>query len=91
METRTLSEFQQSTDEYVRRVWETKAPMSVRVEGEERVVVQDAETYHKMVDRIDEMELIEAVRIAEDEYRRGEGRPAREALMQLRQKLGIPG
>jgi PHD/YefM family antitoxin component YafN of YafNO toxin-antitoxin module len=91
METRTLSEFQKNTDAHIRRVWQTKAPLSVRVEAEQRVVVQDAETYQHMVDRLDEMELVEAVNAAEAQFHRGGGPPAREALMELTQKLGTPG
>jgi hypothetical protein len=44
-----------------------------------------------MVDSIDEMELVEVVSIAEEQFQRGEGRPVREALLGLRQTLGISG
>ena len=54
-------------------------------------MVQSAEAYQEMLERLDRAETVAALRAALQEEARGEARPAREALEELRQKHGISG
>jgi PHD/YefM family antitoxin component YafN of YafNO toxin-antitoxin module len=64
-------------------------PIVLTVNGKAEIVVQDAEAYQVILDRIERVEAIEAIRKGMESFDRGEGRPARESLEELRQKHGI--
>lgn len=49
-------------------------------------MVQDAEAYQSLLDRLERAEAIAAIRQGLAEFERGEGRSAREALEELRVK-----
>ena len=59
------------------------------VNGRAEIVVQDAKAYQEMLERIERAETVFALRQGIEEFGRGEGRPAREALEELRRKHGI--
>lgn len=86
----SLTDFQRHTKEFVQQMEETKSPLVLTVNGKAKLVVQDAEAYQEMLDRLETAETIAAIRKGMEEFDRGEGRPAREALEELRQKHGIP-
>lgn len=84
-EIRSLSDFQRNTKEYVQRMKETKSPLVLTVNGKAELVVQDAEAYQEILERLERAEAVAALRKGMEEFARGEGRPAREALEELRQ------
>jgi len=63
--------------------------MVLTVNGKAEVVVQDAESYQMMLDRLDRIDTTEAIRQGLDEAERGEGRSAREVFAELSAKHGI--
>jgi PHD/YefM family antitoxin component YafN of YafNO toxin-antitoxin module len=85
---RSLTEFQRNTKQQIR---ESRNPMVLTVNGRAEVVVQDAEAYQDLLDRLERAESLLAIRQGIQEFERGEGRPAREALEGLRAKHGISG
>lgn len=90
-EIHSLSDFQRNTKSYVERLKETKSPVVLTVNGKAELVVQDAASYQELLDRVERAETVAAVRQAMEEFERGEGRPAREALEELRAKYGLSG
>lgn len=90
-EIHSLTDFQRNARDHIQRMKETKNPVVLTVNGRAEIVVQDAEAYQVLLDRLERAETIAAVRMAMEEFDRGEGRPAREALEELREKHGIPG
>lgn len=89
-EIRSLTDFQRNTKEHLDRMKKTQAPMVLTVNGKAELVVQDADAYQQVMERLHRAETVAAVRAAQDEFDRGGGRPAREALDELRAKHGIP-
>lgn len=89
-EVRSLSDFQRNTREHMARMKANKKPVVLTVNGKAELVVQDAEAYQEMLDQMERVERIAAIREGLSEFERGEGRPAREALEALRIKLGLP-
>jgi len=85
----SLTDFKRNTAEYVKKIKKSKNPLVLTVNGKAELVVQDAEAYQAMLERIERAEAIEAIRIGMESFERGEGRPAREALEELRKKHGI--
>lgn len=85
----SLTDFKRNTAEYVKKIKKSKNPLVLTVNGKAEIVVQDAEAYQAMLERIERAEVVAAIRKGMDEFERGEGRPARQALEELRQKHGI--
>jgi prevent-host-death family protein len=68
---------------------ETGKPVILTVNGRAEAVVQDAEAYQQLLDRLEQAETIAALRVALAEDARGEAVPAVEALRSLGRKHGI--
>lgn len=86
----SLTDFQRNTKQYLKRMKKTGNPVILTVNGKAELVVQDAQSYQEMLEQLERAETVQAVRQAMAEFDRGEGRPAREALDELRKKHGIP-
>ena len=85
----SLSDFQRSAREHIRRLRETGRPAVLTVNGRAEVVVQEASAYQELLDRLDRAEAIAGINRGLVSMRRGDGRPAEEALDELRAQLGI--
>lgn len=85
-----LSEFQRGAKAFIPRLKETKAPMVITVNGKAAAVVQDAESYQQLLDRIELLESIAGIRKSIEEFEQGEGIPLKEAFQQLQEKYGRP-
>jgi prevent-host-death family protein len=88
-EVRSVTEFQRNIKEYVGRLKENKTPLVLTVNGRAELVVQDAESYQWMLDRLERAETIAAIRRGMKEFEEGKGHPAREALEELMTRHGI--
>jgi PHD/YefM family antitoxin component YafN of YafNO toxin-antitoxin module len=53
---RSVTDFQRNAKTHVARLKKTRAPMVLTVNGNAAIVVQDATTYQRMVQRLDELE-----------------------------------
>ncbi len=88
--TTPLPEFTRDAAAAIRRLRDTGQPEVLTVDGEPAVVVQDAKSYQQLLDRLDRLETIEAIRQALDEVARGEDVPAEEVFAELRAEFGLP-
>lgn len=86
----SLTDFKRNTAKYLKKMKKTKGPVVLTVNGRAELVVQDAGAYQKMLERIERAETVAALRQGMEEFERGEGRLAREALEELRRKHDIP-
>lgn len=85
-----LSEFQRGAKAFLTRLKETKAPMVLTVNGKAAAVVQDAESYQQLLDKVELLESIVGIRKSIEEFEQGEGMPLKEAFQQLQEKYGLP-
>ena len=88
-EVRSVTEFQRNIKDYVGRLKEKKTPLVLTVNGRAELVVQDAESYQEMLDRLERAETLASIRRGMDQAARGEGIPLREAEKRLRKKHGF--
>ena len=88
-EIHSLTDFQRSAREHIRRLRQTGRPEVLTVNGKAEVVVQDAAAYQELIDRLDRAEAIVGINRGLVSLRRGEGQPAEEAFDGLREQLGI--
>jgi prevent-host-death family protein len=86
-----LSEFQRGAKGFLTRLKETKTPIVLTVNGKAAAVVQDAESYQELLDRVELLESIAGIRKSLEEFERGEGIPLREAWQQFQEKHDLPG
>jgi prevent-host-death family protein len=85
----SLTDFQRNAKQYIQRTKETHKPIVLTVNGKAEVVVQDAEAYQQLLERLEYAESVAAIRKGIEEFESGQGKPARESLEELRAKHGI--
>ncbi len=86
-----LSEFQRGAKTFLERLKQTQLPMVLTVNGKAAVVVQDAESYQQLLDRMELLESLAGIRKSIEEFDQGKGQPLGDAFQQLREKYDIPG
>ncbi len=88
-EVRSVTEFQRNLKDYVGRLKEKKTPMVLTVNGRAEVVVQDADSYQALLDRLERAETIAAIRQGMEEFERGEAIPLKQAERRLQKRHGF--
>lgn len=83
---RSLSDFKRNTTDLLDRIRKTGNPLVLTINGRAEVVVQDAEAYQQLLDRV---ETVEALQRGLADVRAGRTKPAREVFDRLRRKHGI--
>ena len=84
-----LTDFKRNTVQFLRQLKETGEPVILTINGKAELVVQDAGSYQKLLELVDRLETIEAVREGMKEFEQGEGISLEEAKEQARVKHGI--
>lgn len=84
-----LTEFKRNTTGLVKQMKKTRRPVVLTVNGKAELVVQDANSYQRMLERLDRLEAVEAIRQGLQDVEEGRVRDARSALEDLRKKLGL--
>ncbi len=80
---RSLTEFQRNTREHIKRLKRTGRPELLTVKGQAELVVQDARSYQKLLDRAQEVEQHEKLRRSIADYRAGRVRGLDDVLDDL--------
>jgi PHD/YefM family antitoxin component YafN of YafNO toxin-antitoxin module len=68
---------------------ETKKPLVLTVNGRAELVVQDAESYQLILERLDRAETLASIRRGVEQFDQGQGIPLDEAEERLRKKHGF--
>lgn len=84
-----LSDFQHNANEHIKRLQESGTPEFLTVDGEVKVVVQDAGAYKELLKKIEQADTIQSIRCGMEQIERGEGQPIREALEEIGAEVGI--
>ncbi len=69
----------------------SRRPVVLTVNGKAELVVQDAKSYQQILERLERLEAVEAIRLGIAAAQDGRVKPARRALAELQEKLGISG
>ncbi len=88
-EVRSVTEFQRNLKDYVGQLKEKKTPLVLTVNGRAELVVQSAESYQVLLDRLERAESIAAIRQGIEQFKQGKGIPLKEAEEKLRTKHGF--
>ena len=88
-EVRSVTEFQRNIKVYVGRLKENKTPLVLTVNGRAELVVQDAESYQLILERLERAETLASIRRGMEQFGRGESIQLDQAEEQLRKKHGF--
>lgn len=86
----SLSVFKQNASKIVKEIQETKEPVVLTVNGKAAVVVQDAESYQRLIDSIEYNQTVVVLRERMEDLKNSDEWPtAKEAFDGIRLKYGI--
>jgi prevent-host-death family protein len=85
----SLSHFKRNTAGVIARMKQTGQPVVLTVNGAAEVVVQDAASYQRLLERAERAEMMEFLEESRKEIEAGRTVPAREALEKLGRKHRI--
>lgn len=86
-----LTDFKRKTSDFMHQMKKTRRPLILTVNGKAELVVQDATSYQQILDRLERLEAVAAIKVGVVAAEEGRSKPARKALAALREKLGISG
>ena len=82
----SLTDFQRNVKAHLKHLKETGRPEILTVNGKAAVVVQDAESYQRLLDLVEQAEAVEGIQRGLDDMKRGRTRSMRAAVEELGQK-----
>jgi prevent-host-death family protein len=87
---RSLSDFKRNTSEFLDQMRGSGHPVVLTINGKAELVVQDAASYQKFLDRMDELESLEGIKRGVADVDAGRVTPLREFEREFRTKRGLP-
>ena len=86
----SLSDFQRNTKDFVQQIAAQKNPVVLTVNGKAKLVVQDAEAYQELLDKVDRLETIEGIKRGFADVEVGRTRSLAEFDVEMLAKYGLP-
>lgn len=86
----SLSDFKRNTSEFLEQMRGSGHPVVLTINGKAELVVQDALSYQKLLDRVDELEALEGIKRGLSDVEAGRGTPLRQFEKEFRAKRGLP-
>jgi prevent-host-death family protein len=83
----SLTAFKRNTTEYVKKIKESGTPLVLTVNGKAEIVVQDAQSYQRMLEVLDRAETIEAVREGLESVKQGRTMSLDQFDKEMRKKI----
>ncbi|MFK0734300.1 MAG: type II toxin-antitoxin system prevent-host-death family antitoxin [Gloeotrichia echinulata GP01] len=85
----SLSNFKRNTSEFIQQMKQTGQPVVLTVNGKAELVVQDAESYQKLLELLEHLETITGIRKGLEDINAGQTRSVGEFEREMQQKYGI--
>lgn len=85
-----LTDFKRNTTEFRERLKSTGRPEVLTVDGRADLVIQDVESYQKLLDELDRLQIIDGIRRGLMEADKGLGVPMDQVAAELRAKFKLP-
>lgn len=79
----SLSNFKRKSSKFIRRMKSTGSPVVLTINGKAEVVVQDAASYQRLLDKAERYDAADTLRQSLDDVAKGRTLPLRQALEQL--------
>lgn len=85
-----LTAFRRKSAGFLNRLKKTRRPVVLTVNGKAAAVVQDVDSYQRLLDIAARADASEAIRQGLDDVAHGRTRPAQEVFKEIRQRRAIP-
>ena len=85
----SLSDYKRNTSEFLERMRGSGHPLVLTINGKSELVVQDAASYQKLLDRVDELEALEGIKRGLADVAAGRVTPLREFEKEFRSIHGL--
>jgi prevent-host-death family protein len=82
----SLSDFKRNTSEFLNQMRGSGHPLVLTINGRAELVVQDAASYQKLLDRMEELEALEGIQRGRADVEAGRVTPLREYETEFRKK-----
>ena len=86
----SLSQFKRNTPDFLQQLRETGRPVVLTINGKAELVVQEAQSYQRLLDLIERLETIEGVKRGLQDVNAGNTKPLAQLDSEMREKYGIP-
>ena len=86
----SLSDFKRNTTGFLRQMRDSGHPVILTINGKAEIVVQDAASYHKLLDHLDDLEALEGIKRGLADVKAGRVTPLEDFEKEFRKKHGIP-
>ena len=87
---RSLSDFKRNSREFLEQMRETGNPVVLTINGKAEVVVQDAASYQKLLEYLDQMESLEGIKRSVADVEAGRVTPLEKFEKNFRKRHAIP-
>ena len=84
-----LSTFKRNTNELITQMKNTGHPIILTINGKAELVIQDATSYQKLLDTIEELETIMGIKQGLEDLAQGRTRPVNQFVEEMQKKHGI--
>lgn len=86
----TLTEFQQNTPVFLKRLKDTGEPVTLTIDGKAELVVLDAASYQRLLDLAESTETIKGIQRGLEDVAAGRTQPIADAFAEIRRDLDLP-
>lgn len=87
----SLTEFKKNTPEFLKQLKDTGDPVVLTVNGRAELIVQDAESYQKLLDLAEQARIVEGIRLGLEDMKAGRTISLDAFKQHAREKHGISG
>ncbi len=85
----SLSSFKRNTLEFIEQMKQTGKPVVLTVNGKAELVVQDAQSYQKLMDTLERLEAMASIKQGLEDVEAGRTTSLSEFELEMQQKYGI--
>jgi len=85
----SLTSFKRETSRFLARLKRTGEPLVLTINGKAELVVLNAATFQQLMEQVDQLEMLKALRESLNDMKAGRSRSAREALDELGRKYRL--
>lgn len=86
----SLSDFKRNTTDFLEQMRGTGHPVVLTINGKAELVVQDAASYQKLLERMDQLEALEGIKRGLADVDAGRVTPLKVFEQDFRKKRGLP-
>jgi prevent-host-death family protein len=86
----SVTTFRRNPGQFMKQLRKTRQPVVLTVKGKAAAILQDAESYQRLLDIAARADVHEAIRQGSLDVERGRTRPAREVFEEIRRRHEIP-